>query len=126
MGDLDDGLAVSHLGRVNRGVEEIERHAFPCQGARGFVREAARVGELVVDVDEPLEPVEVGFRAEGHQHVGMAVRRRPARLIQHAVRVRRQVLHVVEHLRVAGQLAVGADLEAEVLGGRLDGLRRSL
>ena len=123
VGDLDDRLPVPDLVRMDRGVEEVERDAFPGQRLRFRLRQAAGVGEPMVDGDQPVEPVQVRLRAQGDEDVRVAVRRRPPLLVPHAVRPVGEVAQIFEDPGVTGQLAVGADFEAEELGRRGDRLR---
>ena len=55
MDDVDDRLAVADFGRVNRGVDEVERLAFGGELLRFGLGQPARIGEAPVDLDEPIE-----------------------------------------------------------------------
>ena len=123
MGDVDDGLSRADLGRVDARVEKVERDTFPRQRLRPPLGESARIGQPVVDLDQPLEAIEVLPGTELHQHVRIAVGRRPAVLVLDPVRTIRQKLQVLEHARIPRELAIGANLEAEVLRRRRYGLR---
>ena len=124
--DADDRLAVADLRRMDRRVEEVEGNPLPREHPRLVLGQPARVGQPVVDLDQPVEPLQVLLRAELHEHVRIAVRGRPAVLVLHPVGAIRQELQVLEHLWIPRQVAVGADLEPEVLRRRRDrlGVRR--
>ena len=123
MCDVDDGLAVSDLGRVDGRVEKVERHTFSGQRPCGVLRERSRIGEPVVDRDQPVQSSEVGWGTEGDQNVRVAVRRGAAHLVLNPVGAVGQMPKILENPRVASQLTVGADLEAKELGWRRDCLR---
>ncbi len=122
--DVDDRLAVADLGRVNRGVDEVERLAFGGQLLGFGLRQAARIGEAPVDLDEPIELREVLRRADAQQRIAVPHRRLAELLVLDAVGLLREQLEVLEDLRIARQLAVGADLETEILIRMWDGLLR--
>ena len=125
VGQLDDGLGVADLGRVDRRVEEVERHPFAGQGRRVGLGQAARVVQPVVDLDEAVEAREVARRTDRRQDVGVAQRARAALLVRDPVRAVREEPQVLENPGIARHLAVGPDLEAEVVGRMRDvrGLR---
>ena len=122
MRDLDDGLAVSDFGRVDGRIEEVKRHALASQPHRVRFGEASRVGQAMVDFDQPVQPSQILTRAERDEHVGVTQCSFAAFLEYHAVGVVGQVLEVRHHSRVASELAVGADFEAEELLRGLEGL----
>ena len=118
--NVDDRLPVAHFGGVNRGVEEIEGNTLAGEGARLFGRQAARVGELVVDRDEPVEPIEILPGADGDQDVRVPLGSRTARGVCDPLGSGGEVLQVLQHPRIPRQLTVGSDFEAEELRGRRD------
>ena len=115
MDDGDDRLAVRDLGRVNRGVDQIERLALGGELLRFGVRQPARIGQPPVDLDQPIELRQVLRRADTQQRVRVPHRRLAELLVLHAVCRLCDQLEVLEDLRIAGELAVGSRLEAEEL-----------
>ena len=120
MDDLDDRLRVADFGRVDRAVEEIERAPFLREPLGFRLGQPARIGQTPVDRDEPIEPRQVLRRADGGQHVRIAHRRLAELLVLERGGRLREMLEVLEDLRVLGELAVGADPEAEELLRCLD------
>ena len=96
--DLDQRLRVADLGRVNGAVDEIERPPLLRQALGLGGREAARVGEAAVDLDQPIELRQVLRRADRRQHVGVPHRRLAALFVFQAAGRLRQVLQVFQDL----------------------------
>jgi hypothetical protein len=113
--DVDDRLAVADFGRVNRGVDEIERLALGSEFLRFGLRSTTRIGEAPIDLDEPIEFRQVLGRTDPQQRIAVPHRRLAELLVLDAVGLLREQLEVVEDLWIARQLSVRADLESEIL-----------
>jgi hypothetical protein len=119
MGDLDDRLCVADLGRVNGAVEKVEGASLLRQTFRVRRRQAARIREPAVDLDQAVDPREVLGRADRREHIGIPHRRLSDLAEGDATGRVCEMLEVGDDLGIARQLAVGADGEAEELIGRL-------
>ena len=119
--DFGDRLRVADFRRVDRAVEEVKRASLLREPFRLRVRQPAGIREPPVDRDQPIEFRKVFRRADRRQHVRIAHRRLAELLEPDAIRRRGEVLEVLDDLRIARQLAVGADVETEELVGRLRG-----
>ena len=117
--DLDQRLRVADFRRVDRAVDEVERAPFLRQPLRLGLGQPARIGQPPVDLDEPVQLRQVLRRADRRQHVRIPHRRLAALLELDAIGRLRQVLEVFDDLGIARELAVGADLDPEVLIGGL-------
>ena len=115
--DVDDGLAVADLGGVDGGVDEVEGLALACERPRLGIAQPARVGQPPVDLHQPVELRQVPRRADAQQRIAVSHRRLAQLLVLHPVGLLGQQLEVLEDLRIARQLSVGANREAEVLVG---------
>jgi hypothetical protein len=88
-------------------------------------RKPARIGQTLRYLDEPREvPEVVGGRDDRHDE-GLAERRPPDIPQVDPGRCLGERLEVTANLGVVGELPIGADGEAEILGGRSEGVRRS-
>jgi hypothetical protein len=84
-----------------------------------------RVGQALVDPDEPVEVVEVALAADGQHRVRVAERGPAELLVVDPVAAVRDELEVGDHLVEHREPAVGSDPEPEVLlGGGNRGCRR--
>ena len=122
MDDVDDRLAVRDFRGVNGRVDQVERLAFRGELLRFRVRQPARIGQAAVDLHQSIEPRQVLRRADAQHRIAVAHRRLADLLVLHAIGGLGDGLEVLEDLRVAGELAVAADLEAEVLIRMWNGL----
>ena len=115
--DVDDGLTVRDFGRVNRGVDQVEGLAFGDELLRFRIRQAARVREAPVDLDEAVELRQVLRRADAQQREAVAHRGLADLLVLHAIGLLRERLEVLEDLRIPGQLAVAPILNPKYWSG---------
>ena len=122
--DGEDGLPVGDFRRVDGRVDQVERLAFRRQLLRLPVRQPARIREAPVDLDQPIELREVLRGADAQQRVVVPHRGLADDLELHPIGLPGEQGEVLEDLRVAGELAVGADLEAEELLRRRNRLRQ--
>ena len=120
--ELDDHLRGADLGGVDAGGDQDDGLAiaedFVALGVGGG---AALEVELALEGFEAVELLEVVGRADLQQDVGIAVGGGSEIAEADAVGVGGDLLQVVDDFVPAGEFAVGADAEAEVLVGGLDG-----
>ena len=121
---VEDGLAVGDFRGVDGRVDQVERLAFRRQLLRLPVRQPARIREAAVDLDQPIELREVLRGADAQQRVVVPHRRLADDLELHPIGLLGEQGEVLEDLRVAGEFAVGADLEAENCSGVRNRLRQ--
>ena len=132
-GPVAASLLAERLGLAHTPLEAVlaaqhkyyARQAFerelPCFG----VGETARIGQPAVDLDQAIELRQVLRRADAQQRIAVAHRGLAQLFVLHAVGLLGQQLEVVEDLRIAGELAIAADRETEVLLGCRNGPRLS-
>jgi hypothetical protein len=120
--DERNGLAVSDLGRMNGGVEEVERPALVDERLRLVLGEPTRVGEAVLDLDETVEMTQVLGRAHRDENVVVSHRRLAQLFEQDPIGIGRDVLQVIDDARIGCHLPVGPEPEPEKPLGSLDGL----
>jgi hypothetical protein len=121
--DERNRLAVPHLGRMNGGVEEVERPPLFDQGSGLVLGKAAGIREPSVDLDQTVEPGEVLGARDLKKDVVVSEGGLSDLLIQDAIGGRRDLLQILEHRGIAGHLPVGPELEAEEARRRSDVLR---
>lgn len=123
MHDVVDRLPVADLGRVDRGLEVVDRKAVLGERLRLGLRRVARVGQLLVGRDDLVEPLEVLRCADEDGRVLVPHRRLADRLVVDPVGALGDGLHVVEDVGVRGELPLRSHLEPEELLGCLDAFR---
>src|SRR5690606_27862645 len=92
-----------------------ERLALGRELLRLRIRQAPRIGEPPVDLDQPIDLRQVLRRADRHQGIVMPHRRLPDYLEFHAIGGVREELEILEYFRVTREFSSGADLEPEKL-----------
>ncbi len=108
MHDERNRLAVADFGGMDGRVEEVERPSFFHQATGLVLGEAARVRELSVDLDQPIETGEVLGARYLKKDVIVSEGGLSDLLIQDAIGGRRDLLQVLEHRGIARHLPVGS------------------
>ena len=122
MGDVDESLPVPDVGRVDRGVEEIEGYPLLDKRISFVVPERAWIGQAAVDLYQSIEAVEIRRAAECYENVRVAVCRGAPFLVLHPIGTVCEMAQVGEHLGVTGKLAIRANFKVEKRLWCLDGL----